>query len=148
MGAIGVIASLVYLATQIKSASIAAKVDARLTTTGFMTEFNNYFIRDTEIYALWNRARKDSAGFDDDEFARFSNLNMNAFWLFSAAHYQKRMGTLDPGDWFELESIMKFFIQNEGVHAWWKRFATSRFDPLFVEYVNSRLPEWTRKSDS
>ena len=139
IAAIGVIASLTYLATQIRASSRASKVEARLTTSGFMTRFNDNFIHHPEIYELWNRARTDPDQLSADEYARFSNLNMNACWLFSAAHYQQRIGTLDAGDWFELEAIMKFYLNGEGVTRWWKKFSAERFDPAFVAYVNEQI---------
>ncbi len=54
VGAVGAIASLLYLATKIRASSLASKVEARLNATGFMTEFNSEFISDPEIYALSN----------------------------------------------------------------------------------------------
>ena len=114
-GALAVMASLIYLATQIKASSISSKIEARLTTTGFMTQFNDYFIREPELYDLWTRAHKGTQNSSSQELARFINLNFNAVWFFSAGHYQKRMGTLEAGEWFELEAMMSYFLSNEGV---------------------------------
>lgn len=139
VGAFGVIASLLYLATQIRSASISSKVDARLTTTGFMTQFNDNFINNPELYKIWRRAHQGTQDFSEDELTRFTNLNFNAVWLFSAAHYQRRMGTLGTGDWFELEAMMNYYLKNRGVIEWWHRFADSRVDPELVRYVNESI---------
>ena len=139
VGALGVIASLLYLATQIKASAISSKVEAKLTTTGFMTQFNNNFINDPELYDIWTRAHKGTQDFTEEEIARFTNLNFNAVWFFSAAHYQKRMGTLGAGEWFELEAMMRYYLKNKGVTEWWGKFAESRFDPAYVEYVNEYI---------
>lgn len=141
VGAFGVIASLLYLATQIKATSISAKVDAKLTTTGFLTQFNHNFINDPELYDVWLRANKGTQNFSREELSRFTNLNFTAGWLFSAAHYQKRVGTLEAGEWFELEAMMKYYLKNQGVTEWWQKYAASRFDPNYVEYVNQSILE-------
>ena len=78
VGALGVMASLLYLATQIKTASVSAKVDAKLTTTGFLTQFNHNFISDPGLYHFWLRAHKGTQEFTREELARFTNLNFTA----------------------------------------------------------------------
>ena len=139
VGALGVMASLLYLATQIKASSISSKVEAKLTTTGFMTGFNSNFINDPELYDIWTRAHKGVEDFTPQELARFTNLNFNAVWFFSAAHYQKRMGTLGSGEWFELQAMMEYYLSNKGVRDWWERFAASRVDPHYVQYVEAEI---------
>ena len=139
IGALGVIASLLYLAVQIKARTVSSKVEAKLTTTGFMTEFNSNFINEPELYEIWTRAHKGTEDFTEQEFARFTNLNFNAVWLFSAAHYQKRIGTLGTGEWFELQAMMQYYLSNKGVREWWDSFSASRFDPHYVQYANESI---------
>ncbi len=42
-GALGVIASLIYLATQIRHSTRASAVEAKLATTGMLSEFTRHF---------------------------------------------------------------------------------------------------------
>ena len=99
LGAIGVIASLIYLGSQLRSNAVASAVEAKLTTTRFLTDFNRDLIKDPELYDRWERGAKNLESLERNEFVRFSNLNLNAFWFFSAGHYQKRVGKLDDGEW-------------------------------------------------
>ena len=75
-------ASLIYLATQIKASAISSKVEAKLTTTGFMTQFNDYFIREPELFELWTGAHKGTQNFSAHKLARFTNLKFNAICFF------------------------------------------------------------------
>lgn len=132
LGALGVIVSLVYLATQLKSNSVASAVEAKLNTTRFMTEFNRDFILHPGLYDLWDRGSKDPEVLNAEETARFSNLNLNAFWYFAASFYQYRVDRLTPGDLFELEQIMEFWLTRKGIESWWLRFGHTRFNSDFV----------------
>lgn len=138
LGALGVIASLIYLATQMRNNTIASAVEAKLTTTRFLTDFNRDLINNPELYDLWDRGGRDLASLDRRESIRFSNLNLNAFWFFSAGHYQKRVGTLSDNDFYEMESIMAFWISRPGVREWWMKYGRQRCNPDFVSYLNEK----------
>jgi hypothetical protein len=138
LAAIGVIASLVYLGVQLKSNAIASGVEAKLATVKMLIEFNDKFIHHPELYDLWDRGKSGTSKLTDDEYARFSSLLMNSFWCVSAGYYQKVAGKLSDGDWFEVESIMDIWMENEGIRKWWARHAGRRFNPDFVAYVNKK----------
>ena len=137
LGALGVIASLIYLATQLRSNAIASAVEAKLATTRFLTDFNRDLINDPELYDLWDRGGRDLDSLDRTDFIRFSNLNLNAFWFFSAGHFQKRVGKLGDNDFYEMESIMTFCVSRPGVGNWWNKYGRDRYNPEFVEYVDN-----------
>ena len=138
LGAFGVIASLLYLASQLRSNAVASAVEAKLTTTRFMTEFNRDLINDPELYELWERGSKDPSSLTRDEYVRFGNLNLNSFWYLSAGHYQLRKGRLDADDFHEMESIMEFWISRDGVKDWWRKHGRQRYNKYFVEYLEER----------
>lgn len=139
LGALGVIASLIYLATQLRSNAVASAVEAKLTTTRFLTDFNRDLINDPELYDLWDRGGRDLDILERPEFIRFSNLNLNAFWFFSAGHFQKRVGKLDANEFYEMESIMTFWLSRPGVQQWWMKYGRDRYNPEFVKYVEQKF---------
>lgn len=139
LAALGVIASLIYLGSQLRNNAVASAVEAKLTTTRFLTDFNRDLINNPELYDLWDRGGRDLDSLERAEFIRFSNLNLNAFWFFSAGHFQKRIGTLDDEEFYEMESIMGFWMSRPGVQEWWKRYGRDRYNPRFVEYIESRI---------
>ena len=129
LGALGVVFSLLYLAGQLRSNAVASAVEAKLATTRFLTEFNRDFINDPDLYDLWDRGATDADSLDRSEFIRFSNLNLNAFWSFSAGHFQKRVGRLDNKEFFEMESIMQFWVSRPGIRSWWSKYGRKRYNP-------------------
>ena len=138
-GALGVIASLIYVATQIRHSTRASAVEAKLATTGMLSEFMNIFIEDPELYDLFLRGRASTGNLSDGEFPRFSNLVMKVFWFYSAAHFQLRTGTLREEDWREIESMIEFWLDGEGVRDWWHRFGHDRFGKSFVGFVETEI---------
>ena len=138
-GALGVIASLMYVATQIRHSTRASSVEAKLATTGMLNEFMNKFIEDPELYDLFLRGRESQVNLSKEEYRRFSNLVQKVFWFGSAAHFQLRTGTLEAEDWREIESILEFWLDGEGVRKWWHRFGHQRFGKSFVEFIDAEL---------
>ena len=138
-GALGVIASLIYVATQIRLSTRASSVEAKLATTGMLNEFLNMFIEDPELNDLFLRGRASTENLSEGEYPRFSNLVLKTFWFYSAAHFQLRTGTLQEEDWREIESILEFWLDGEGVREWWYRFGHQRFGKSFAAFVDAEL---------
>lgn len=72
LGALGVIASLLYLASQLRSNAVASAVAARLTTTQFMTDFNRDLINNPELYKLWDKGSRDSSSLSREDYVRLA----------------------------------------------------------------------------
>jgi hypothetical protein len=138
LGALGVIASLIYLGIQLKSNASASRVESKIATLKMLTEFNDKFIHYPELYDLWTRGKSGTETLTDEEYAQFFHLNMNSFWVVSAGYYQNVAGKLSDGDWVEVASILDTWMENEGIQKWWSRHAGTKFNPNFVSYVNAR----------
>jgi hypothetical protein len=119
LGAVGMIASLVYLARQIRASARASAVEAKLASTRMLTEFNEELIRSPELDALMNRGIRDFHGLSREEERRFSNMSLKAFWFFSAGFFQWRSGAISEDDWHELLAILRFWLGGRGTRAWW-----------------------------
>ena len=138
-GALGVIASLIYLATQIRHNTRASSVEAKLATTQMLSEFITMFIADPDLNDLFLRGRDSTDNLSKEEHQRFSNLVMKTFWLGSAAHFQLRTGTLAEDDWVEIEAILRYWLAGPGVRAWWHQYGHQRFGKTFTEFVDAEV---------
>jgi hypothetical protein len=139
LGALGVIASLIYLGMQLKNNAAASRVESKIATLKMLTEFNDKFIHYPELYEIWTRGKSGTETLTDEEYSRFFHLNMNSFWTISAGYYQNVTGKLSDGDWTEVESILDSWMVNKGIRTWWSRHAGSKFNPDFILYVNNRF---------
>ena len=138
-GAIGVVASLAYLAMQIRHNTRASAVESKLVTTGMLTGFIDMLITDPELNDIFVRGRISTENLSKEEYQRFSNMVMKTFWFGSAAHFQLRSGTLTEEDWIEIKAILDFWIAGAGVRAWWRRYGHQRFGETYAEFVDAEL---------
>ncbi len=139
LGALGVIASLLYLATQVRQNNRASAVAAKLASTQLLSEFVDSLITNPELMDLWLRGRKNLASLNDIEHFRFANMCLKAFWFFSAAQFQLRIGTLPEEDWVEFHAVIRFWLEGEGVRAWWDKTGKTRFGKSFVLFIDAEI---------
>lgn len=133
IGALAVVASLVYLAVQIRSQNTQAKLTAlqemsrelRGTTAMFATE---------NISEIFVRANKDYDSISDAESVQLIVLTTNLFRAWENAFLENRDGHLDDEFW---EALSRDYTQTMGIssfrHIWSLR--KQNYDPGFRGYV-------------
>ena len=94
VGATGVIASLLYVATQVRAGTRASAVESKLASSRMYTDFLTLLVQSPELNNLIVRGRKDIEPLKPDEYLRFSNLAPDFFSFFSAGYFQYSKGTL------------------------------------------------------
>lgn len=146
LGSLGVIVSLLYLATQVRQNNRASTVSAKLVSTQLLSEFINDFIKDPALMDLWLRGRHSYDELSAPERLRFANMCLKAFWFYSTAEFQLRMGTLQEDDWAEFYAVIRYWLDGEGVRTWWMRVGRSRFGANFVRFVDGELSKRGAKS--
>ena len=119
VGAAGVIASLLYLAMQVRASTRASAVEAKLASTRMYTDFMVMLVQSPEINDLFLRGRKDIELLERDEYIRFSNLALIAFSFFSAGYFQYSNRTLNDEDWHELRATIRYWLIGKGCRDWW-----------------------------
>ena len=152
IGALGVIASLIYVARQLKVAHTSAADANRLTrATG---------VHETMLTAAANDELRKSVtkayGFDDyyetmaadlnlstDEAARADMHSASYFWL----HWGQFASTTNEADLEELRQFLRAYTIPGFRYSWDNSpFAKKSMDPRFVEFVDTTLAEYDRES--
>lgn len=139
LGSLGVIASLLYLAAQVRQNTRASAVQAKLTATQLLSDFVDSLIDRPELNDVLLRGRKRLEALDETEYHRFLNMSLKAFWFFSAAHFQLRLGTLEQEDWAEFHAVIRFWIEGEGVQTWWRKTGRARFGDSFARFIDAEI---------
>jgi hypothetical protein len=143
LGALGVIASLLYLARQVRSNTRASQVEAKLAATSYLSSYTDHFIQSPEIHELFLRGRRSIERMDEREYYRFSDLCLKAFWFFSAIHFQLRSGMLTEEEWNETRAVVHYYLRGPGVRAWWTRAGIQMFGSSFTEFIDGEIREMT-----
>lgn len=140
-GAIGVIASLVYLAGQVRASTRAASVAAKLDSTDLLNKFIDVLINDPQLNDIYMRGINDLDSLSREEYFRFSNMALKAFWFFSAGYYQYRRKTIDDDEYHETLVVLRYWLRGAGCRSWWERLGRSSMSPSFASYVDAQMQD-------
>ena len=138
-GAVGVIASLLYVAAQVRYSNRASMVQAKLETTRFMTDYADLMLENPDLNDVMLRGQKSLGSLSPEETWQFIHLATKAFWFFSAGHFQFREGTLAEGEWHELRAVAHFWLSTKGCRDWWQTVGRQLFGAEFVAFIDSEL---------
>ncbi len=79
IGAVGVIASLLYLAAQVRAGRRASAVESKLESTRLLNDFVDSLIKSPELNALFLRGLTEIDSLSEEEYLRFSNMSFKGF---------------------------------------------------------------------
>lgn len=140
-GAAGVIASLLYLAVQVRASTRASAIESKLASTRFSTEFYASLVQSPEVNDLMIRGRADLDSLSPGDYYRFSNLALLAFHYFSAGYFQWQRGALSESDWVEYMTPIRYWIRSPGGQQWWRKVGRHFFGPEFGAFVESEMDD-------
>lgn len=140
VGAIGVIASLVYLAVQIRDNTRSSRIQQRQESTRQFVDFMDILLLNPELAALHDKGRDHPEKLDSAELVRFRRLILRGFWYFSAQFHQFTLGALGEDEWAESAKIIRSYLTHVGVRDWWLNGdGRSYVSPSFAKYVDGEL---------
>jgi len=139
VGALGVIASLIYVASQVRTSNRASTVQAKLETTRFMTDYGDLMLEHPALFDVRQRGLVDLGSLSPDELEQFNHLALKAFWFFSAGYFQHRQRTLAEDDWYELRAVARYWLNFQGCRDWWQRVGRFMFGPEFTAFVEGEM---------
>jgi hypothetical protein len=146
-GAIGVMASLLYLSVQMRAGTRASAVEAKMESTRMLHDFVDDLIGTPELNDLYMRGIRDLGSLSEAEYFRFSNMSLKAFWFFSAGHFQFRMGTLSEDDFHEIRYVIRYWLSGDGCREWWSKLGRSAMAPDFREFIEAEIAGIDARTD-
>lgn len=141
IAALGVIASLLYLASQVRASTRAAAVTSKLASTDLLNKFIDLLIENPELSDIQIRGVLDLDSLNKEEYLRFSNMSLKAFWFLSAGYFQYRAGTISEDDFYETRNVLRYWLRGAGCRAWWKKFGRLSVSPAFRAFVDAEIEE-------
>ena len=119
--AIGVIASLIYLASQIRIQNSESKSRA-ISEIG--TKWNSILgdiATNPELARIWKIGIGDIEALDEIQLVMFSTHSSRLFKVFEGFHQQWMTKNLSDETWIGLDNALIDLCQYPGLCAWWKR---------------------------
>jgi len=155
LGAVGVIASLVYLAGQIRhSREQMGQNTQALQASGnqqFHHEINSLITptwQDEGLANLISRGHADYNELSDDDVLRFDTWLSQVMITFENSHYHYRIGMLDKDLWNINLAQLTAQFRSPGVAQWWaSHYMATTFSPEFAALVEEILGEERDRGD-
>lgn len=152
IGSLGVIATLFYLAIQIRSNTRATKASASFEATHSWAQFNEWVAQLPEesmsplVTAL--DPQLVSSDLSDSEYFRLSHAWRAMFQKLEGQYYLFKYGLLEPDVWAKRSAIARGVIEHPLWRSWWENDVNHlTYSDEFVEAVMAASPVDTAHLD-
>ena len=139
IAAIGVIASLFYLAVQIRQNTLSQRSVVVDSLTNSLITLVSPQSTDPVLTRAFASAIDDWWGVSEDERVRAATILFPLFKLFENAWFQKRQGTLDSQQWEGWDAYMRMYYHRPGTKIWWQ-MRRAAFASGFRDYIEPTEP--------
>jgi hypothetical protein len=134
-GAIAVVATLGYLARQMRQANRHAKSQARQRMIEQTQDELYQIVRDPSIHELFIR----DANLEPDEQVKLNAYLISFMRQREWEWFQYKDGILDKEAFQSYYSVIALLLGTERTRRWWERIGRSGFDQSFVDEVDALL---------
>jgi len=139
IAAIGVIASLFYLAAQIRQNTRSQRSIVVDSLTGSLIALLGPQANDPAQTRALTAAVEDWYGATEEDRMRSSAVLFMLFKLFENAWFQQRQGTLEPEQWQGWDLYIRAYCHRPGVETWWS-LRRGMFAAGFRDYLEATEP--------
>ena len=143
--ALATIATLFYLASQIRQNTRATRAASFHGVTDSMNHVNVAVAQSPQLTQVWTTGVGDRASLTDEERHQFDLLLLSYFHVFETLHYQARMGAGEGDLLVAEERSLQFLLSNQGIWEWWNENPYA-YGPEFREYI-SKMKAKSESSD-
>jgi hypothetical protein len=137
--AAGVIASLFYLAAQIRQNTRSMRAVVVDSLAHSIVDLLGSMAQQPESVRAFAAVVQDWERASDEERLRAVSFLFATFKFFENAWFQQRQGTLDPEQWLGWDVYIRLYFHQPGVQTWW-RLRKVAFAPGFCQYLERTLP--------
>jgi hypothetical protein len=140
IGAVGVIASLLFLALQIRQNSKVVAANTFQSISSTSADVSIRIAENEDLARLLRLALTDSDSLDNDEQMRVEMLWRGAFRNYEHYYYQYVAGTLDPDVWSGYLETMLSMLDSAYGQAWWEKHQAA-FGRKFGSFLTGAIAE-------
>ncbi|MEH6570916.1 MAG: hypothetical protein V7709_17675 [Halioglobus sp.] len=142
LAAIGVIITLLYLASQIRQNTESNRFSRYDSFVHSVSNIRQAIIENEDVASIFDRGLRDPAELSDLEKVRFRNILYSAIHAMETLHLQLSQSGLDKEIWQRQTSLVDRIIGSPGGKNWWLEHRVE-FDKNFVQAVDKFLDRST-----
>jgi len=139
VAALGVIASLFYLAVQIRQNTLSQRSVVVDSLTQSLIAFLGPQAADPDQLRAFAAATEDWHGVSEADRLRAVSMFFTMFKVFENAWFQQRQGTLDAEQWEAWDLHIRVYYHRPGMKTWWSLRRTM-FAAGFRSYIEATEP--------
>ena len=136
LGALGVIATLAYLAIQIRQSTISTRTSSYQAAVSASADFSRGLGLDGDAARIFASCSRDYPSLSSEERTRFDFLIASLFRNYENIFYQHKEGSIDDALWAGWAWRMRTTFATPGVKAWWQT-NSSGYSRGFGVYLES-----------
>lgn len=130
IAAVATIATLVFLAVQIRNGNTAARTTAELELPQQFAEWHARASMQPDLQRIWDQAAVDFESLGPEEVRKFRWLVAELFLVFESAYFAHRGGVLSQPSWSTKLDTIIGLLENPIILEWWD----NRFTPFSEEF--------------
>jgi hypothetical protein len=134
VGAVAVVASLIYLATQMRQNSLLVRASAYQTASDWTLAALTQIAGNTETARIFSQGLVDPRELTDAERTQFSTLMNIIFTGLATQFLNHRRGVLPADQWTGMEQIAIWYMDQSGVQRWLNG-PGNRVNPEFLSHI-------------
>jgi hypothetical protein len=141
LGGIGVIATLVYLAIQIRRNTMAVRSTSLDSAYSAHMQFQRTVWSDSELNKLWFDGLRGKSQLSDADKDRFFFMVISCARLWEGAYFKVHQGSLESKVWAGLNEELTQVFAYPGMQRCWTGAVREMCAQEFVEFVESAVRE-------
>jgi hypothetical protein len=138
VGAVAVLATLFYLARQIKQNTDEIRSANYHSVTDSFNYLNTALAQDAVLANIYRRGSADFDSLSDDEKVQFNHLMHATFRVMDVINFQSHHGTGDQTLWDYEKKTIDSLMTFPGTRRWWQE-RPFNFSDDFVKYVETEV---------
>jgi len=136
LGAIATVATLIYLATQLRQNTRALQATSMDSTTQAANDIRASLFMDRGITEIYRKGLQNIEDLDETDRERFRLIMTNALWAFWNTYTQSQLGGRQS--WNSQKNIARRFLSQPGGVWFWQNYRTE-FEPEFQAEIDNIL---------
>jgi hypothetical protein len=143
VGALGVIVSLLYLASQVRGNSRQLRHASAQAVLDKLNGLIGQLAFTAGAGDVWTRGLSGLESLrDDEEIVRFSSMMLQAFWAYEEVLHYRDAGLIEDWAWTHSRAPVENFMRTPGFQQWWI-LRKDWFSPEFQTHIDTTMPEST-----
>jgi hypothetical protein len=140
VGAVGVIVTLIYLATQVRQNTKSISTSSFQATTDALNQVNALIAGNADLAEIFTAVRNGKIDLTPVEYTRWEFLITSVLRIWETAYYQRSEGVVLDASWQRYEGSLRGMVKLPAFMPWWANNSfgfTKEFTDLVNSYVES-----------